>query len=142
MPRQRKMLPRPALGRSVVFLKSSSMPVKFRVRIARTAERDIEEIWGFIAADSPAEADKFIRRIENHIGTLERFPERCPLIAENELRRYSLLPFAPGPLSNDLPCNGENRFCHAGDPWRQAAGCADVRGIAATVVIDMTLLSQ
>ncbi|MGZ8453275.1 MAG: type II toxin-antitoxin system RelE/ParE family toxin [Candidatus Binatia bacterium] len=61
------------------------MPAKFRVRIARTAERDIEEIWGFIAADSPAEADRFIRRIETHIGTLERFPERCPLIAENEL---------------------------------------------------------
>jgi toxin ParE1/3/4 len=61
------------------------MPAKFRVRIARTAERDIEEIWGFIAADSPEEADRFIRRIEIHIGTLERFPERCPLIAENEL---------------------------------------------------------
>jgi plasmid stabilization system protein ParE len=61
------------------------MPAKFRVRIARTAERDIEEIWGFIAADSPAEADRFIHRIETQIDTLERFPERCPLIAENEL---------------------------------------------------------
>ncbi len=61
------------------------MAIKYRVRIARTAERDIEEVWGFIAADSPDEADNFIQRIETQIDTLERFPERCPLIAENEL---------------------------------------------------------
>lgn len=61
------------------------MPAKYRVRIARTAERDIEEIWGFIAADSSEAADRFIQRIEAHIDTLERFPERCPLIPENEL---------------------------------------------------------
>lgn len=60
------------------------MPVKFRVRITRTAERDIEEIWSFIAQDSPEEASRFIRRLESQIATLERFPERCPLIPENE----------------------------------------------------------
>ncbi len=61
------------------------MPARYRVRIARTAERDIEEIWGFIAADNFGAADKFIQRLESHIETLERFPERCPPIAENEL---------------------------------------------------------
>jgi plasmid stabilization system protein ParE len=61
------------------------MAAKFRVRIARAAERDIEAIWSFIAQDSPEEADKFIRRIEERADTLERFPERCPLIAENLL---------------------------------------------------------
>jgi plasmid stabilization system protein ParE len=61
------------------------MRVKYRVRIARTAERDIEEIWSFIAADSAEEADRFIQRMEAHISRLERFPERCPLIPENEL---------------------------------------------------------
>ncbi len=61
------------------------MAAKFRVRIARAAERDIEEIWDFIAHDSPEEADKFIRRLEEQIETLERFPERCPLIPENEI---------------------------------------------------------
>jgi plasmid stabilization system protein ParE len=60
------------------------MPAKFRVRIARTAERDIEEAWTFIAQDSSEEADDFIRRLEEQIGTLEHFPERCPLIPENE----------------------------------------------------------
>lgn len=61
------------------------MPAKYRVRIARTAELDLEEIWGFIAADSRDEADKFMQRLEAGIDTLDRFPERCPLIAENEL---------------------------------------------------------
>jgi len=61
------------------------VPAKFRVRITRTAERDIEEAWAFIAQDSPEEAEKFIRRLEEQIQTLERFPERCPLIPENEM---------------------------------------------------------
>lgn len=60
------------------------MPAKFRVRITRIAERDFEEIWSFIAQDSPDEADKFVRRLEEQITLLERFPKRCPLIPENE----------------------------------------------------------
>jgi toxin ParE1/3/4 len=58
---------------------------KFRVRITRTAERDIEEAWTFIAHDSPEEAEKLVSRFEEQIETLERFPERCPLIPENEI---------------------------------------------------------
>jgi toxin ParE1/3/4 len=61
------------------------MPAKFRVRITRAAERDIEETWNFIAHDSSEEADKFVRRLEEQIETLETFPERCPLIPENEI---------------------------------------------------------
>ena len=61
------------------------MPTKFRVRITRAAERDIEEIWNFIAHDSPTDADKFVERIEEQITTLETFPERCSLIPENEI---------------------------------------------------------
>ena len=61
------------------------MAGKFRVRITRTAERDLEEAWVFIAQDSPEEAEKFIRHLEEQIDTLERFPERCPLIPENEM---------------------------------------------------------
>ena len=57
------------------------------------AERDIEETWNFIAHDGPEEADKFVRRLEEQIETLERFPERCPLIPENEIlgTRYRYL---------------------------------------------------
>lgn len=61
------------------------MPAKFRVRITRTAERDIEEIWNFIAQNSPPAAEQFIDRLEEQIETLEHFPERCPLIPENEI---------------------------------------------------------
>ena len=61
------------------------MAAKFRVRITRTAEHDIEEAWTFIAQDSPEEAEKFVSCLEAQIETLERFPERCPLIPENEI---------------------------------------------------------
>ena len=72
------------------------MPAKFRVRITRAAERDIEETWNFIADDSAEEADKLLRRLEEQIETLERFPERCPLIPENEIlgTRYRHLLYA------------------------------------------------
>ena len=71
------------------------MPAKFRVRITRTTERDLEEAWTFIAQDSAEEAEKFIRRLEEQIATLESFPERCPLIPENEFlgTRYRHLLF-------------------------------------------------
>ena len=61
------------------------MPTKFRVRIARAAELDIEAIWAFIAQDSPEIAAQFIRRLEDQIDSLENFPDRCPLIPENRL---------------------------------------------------------
>jgi len=61
------------------------MPEKFRVRITRTAEEDIEEIWTFIAQDSTEEAEQFIHGLEEQVETLDRFPERCPLIPENEI---------------------------------------------------------
>ncbi len=60
------------------------MPVKYNVEIAPVAERDIEEIWDYIAADSPENATAFIVCLEEQIDTLEQFPERCPLIPENE----------------------------------------------------------
>ena len=71
------------------------MPANFRVRITRAAERDIEEIWHFIAHDSPEDAGRFVARIEEQIKTLETFPERCPLIPENEIlgTRYRHLLF-------------------------------------------------
>jgi len=61
------------------------VPVKFRVDITPTAEADIADIWDYIAQDNPETATSFILRLEEQIGTLERFPERCPSIPENEL---------------------------------------------------------
>ena len=61
------------------------MPIKFRIEITRSAQRDVEEIFTYIAADSPTHAAAFISQLERQVSTLEQFPERCPLIPENEI---------------------------------------------------------
>lgn len=61
------------------------MPAKYRVEITRTAENDVDEIWGRIAADSIVNATRFVLQLEEKTGTLERMPHRCPAIPENEL---------------------------------------------------------
>lgn len=61
------------------------MSVIFRVEITPSAELDLEEIWDYIAGDSPGNATTFILAIEQQIYSLEQFPERCPLIPENQI---------------------------------------------------------
>jgi plasmid stabilization system protein ParE len=61
------------------------VPKKFRVEITEAAEADIVEIWEYITQDKPDAATAFVLSFEEQIGTLERFPERCPLVPENEL---------------------------------------------------------
>lgn len=61
------------------------MPKKFRVEITATAELDVAGIWEHIAQDKPDAAADFVRRLEEQIGTLKNFPERCQLVPENEL---------------------------------------------------------
>ena len=60
------------------------MHARYSVEITPAAERDVEEIWSYIAADSRETATAFILKLEEQIETLEQFPERCPLIPENE----------------------------------------------------------
>jgi toxin ParE1/3/4 len=60
------------------------VPKKYRVEITASAETDIAEIWDYISQDNPDSATAFIQRLEEQIGTLEVFPERCPLVPENE----------------------------------------------------------
>lgn len=60
------------------------MPRKYRVEITASAETDIAEIWDYTSQDNPDSAAAFIQRLEEQIGTLESFPERCPLVPENE----------------------------------------------------------
>ena len=61
------------------------MPAKFRVEITPSAEGDIAEIWDYIAQDSPADANAFVLALEEQIASLEKFPQRCSRIPENEL---------------------------------------------------------
>ena len=60
------------------------MPKKYRVDVTAIAGADIAETWDYIAQENPHSATAFILRIEEQIGTLEGFPERCPLVPENE----------------------------------------------------------
>lgn len=61
------------------------MPAKFEVKITRAAQDDVEEIWNYIFADNPDQADCFIGQLKKQIGSLERYPQRCPLIVENQI---------------------------------------------------------
>lgn len=61
------------------------MPKKYGVEITAAAEADTAAIWDYIAQDNPDAATAFILRLEEQIGTLERYPERCPLVPENDL---------------------------------------------------------
>jgi toxin ParE1/3/4 len=58
---------------------------RYRVDITASAEADIADIWDCIARDNPDAATAFILRLEEQIATLERSPERCPLVRENDL---------------------------------------------------------
>lgn len=61
------------------------MPAKFKVEITISAERDLEALWDYIAEDSPRKAAGFISKLEKEAKSLVSFPERCPLIPENEM---------------------------------------------------------
>jgi toxin ParE1/3/4 len=61
------------------------VPKRYRVDITAAAEADIAAIWDYIAQDNPDAATIFILRLEEQIATLERYPERCPLVPENDL---------------------------------------------------------
>ena len=61
------------------------MSKKFSVDITAIAEADISEVWEYIAQDKPEAATAFVMRVEEQINTLENFPERCPLVPENQL---------------------------------------------------------
>ena len=61
------------------------MREKFRVKIARRAETDLDEIWAYIAADGVDSANRFILKLERRMKSLSWSPRRCPLILENEL---------------------------------------------------------
>jgi len=58
---------------------------KYSVDITATAESDVAGIWEYISQDKPEAGSAFILQLEEQVGTLENFPERCQLVPENEL---------------------------------------------------------
>jgi plasmid stabilization system protein ParE len=61
------------------------VPAKFTVEITPSAEADIAEIWDYIAQDTSANTEAFVLALEEQIASLEKFPERCSRIPENEI---------------------------------------------------------
>lgn len=55
---------------------------RFRVQWAEVAARDLEELVTFIAADSPPDAERVLRRLEQRAATLESTPARGRLVPE------------------------------------------------------------
>lgn len=60
------------------------MQKRYNVRITANAQKDLERIFYYIAADSINNAKKFILELEQKIYGLETLPERFALIPEND----------------------------------------------------------
>ena len=61
------------------------------------ADRDLDEIWDYIAQDSSGNAEAFVLALEEQIASLERFPQRCSRIPENEILGTSYRHLIYGP---------------------------------------------
>ena len=57
----------------------------YQVRLTRESQNDLEKIYYYIADDSIDNAKHFILQLEEKVYSLETFPDRNPLIPENEL---------------------------------------------------------
>ena len=60
------------------------MGKRYKVNLTQLAQKDLEQIYYYIAADNIKNATNFVLELEINIYSLESFPERQPLIAENE----------------------------------------------------------
>ena len=60
------------------------MKKNFRVNLSQQAQNDLEQIFYYIADDNINNATNFILQLEKKIYSLGSFPERHPLIPENE----------------------------------------------------------
>ena len=60
------------------------MKKKYQVNLSQQAQDDLEQIFYYIADDNINNATNFILQLEKKIYSLENFPDRHPLIPENE----------------------------------------------------------
>lgn len=54
------------------------------MNLTQLAQKDLEQIFYYIADDRIKNARNFVLELEKKIFSLDTFPERQPLIAENE----------------------------------------------------------
>ena len=55
---------------------------KYQVEITKTAESDLRGIYQYISSDTETAAGRFVKKMEQQIVSLEKFPLRCPVIPE------------------------------------------------------------
>ena len=60
------------------------MTKKYKVNLTQHAQNDLERIFYYITADSISNAANFVLELEKKVYSLDTFPERQPLIPENE----------------------------------------------------------
>ena len=60
------------------------MTKKYQVNLSQQAQNDLEHIFYYIADDSINNAAGFVLQLEKKVYSLEIFPDRHPLIPENE----------------------------------------------------------
>jgi len=57
---------------------------KYQVNLTQQAQNDLEQVFYYIEADSINNAENFVLQLEKKVYSLEIFPDRHPLIPENE----------------------------------------------------------
>lgn len=91
---------------------------RYRVRITRTAESDIKEIFRYIASDNETAAKKWVVEIESQINSLEKFPLRCPVVSESQDLGKEYRHIIYGPYRTIFRIDGSNviimRVIHSG----------------------------
>ena len=71
---------------------------KYFVNVSKSAKNDLREIIKFIEKDNPMNALNIIKRIEERINSLEKFPERggyVPELLKHNIKDYRQLIESP-----------------------------------------------
>ncbi|MCL2601281.1 MAG: type II toxin-antitoxin system RelE/ParE family toxin [Treponema sp.] len=70
----------------------------YTVKISKTAKNDLREIICYISQNNPMNAMSVLRKIENKINTLSRFPEKgryVPELLKNNIKDYRQITESP-----------------------------------------------
>ena len=71
---------------------------EFTVNVAKTAKNDLREIIKYVSKNNPMNAMNILKRIENRINSLTRFPEKgsyVPELLKNNIKDYRQLTESP-----------------------------------------------
>jgi len=70
----------------------------FTVNVTKSAKKDLKEIVKFIAKNNPLNSLEVLKRIENRINSLKKFPERggyVPELLKHNIKDYRQLIESP-----------------------------------------------